>query len=196
MRLFGDYEGKGLSHLEVLYQEGERELAVLFIELLGCSVIDTPQVNDTGTTYMIVHPEPEEEDPINNVFYLSQIRAPQRDLEAVLSERMSNDAELAGALATYRSRARTTPFGIPHFGIRFPSFDSIEPVLARLENITDEDLKQRVSVRVVRPDGEQSMSGNLIQAFVYTDLIANGFFCFGQLIELQAQNEPQAMSPH
>ena len=194
MRLFGNYEGKGLSHLEVLYQEGERDLAVRFLELLGCAVVDTPQVNDTGTTYMMVHPEPLEEDPINNVFYLSQVRAPQRDLEAVLIDRMGSDAELAIVLDTYRNRARTTPFGIPHFGIRFPSFESIEPVLERLENITDEALKQRVNVKVVRPDGAQAMSSNLVQAFVYTDVIANGFFCFGQLIELQAQNEQQAMT--
>ena len=196
MRLFGDYEGKGLSHLEVLYQEGERDLAVQFLELLGCSVIDTPQVNETGTTYMIVHPEPLEEDPINNVFYLSQIRAQQRDLEAVLKARMDDDAELANVLAAYRDKARTTPHGVPHFGIRFPSFESIEPVLERLENITDEGLRRRVSVRVVRPGGEHSLSANLVQAFVYTDVIANGLFCFGQLIELQAQKEPQAMAAH
>jgi hypothetical protein len=194
MRLFGDYEGKGLSHLEVLYQEGERDLAIRFMELLGCTVIDTPQVNETGTTYMIVHPEPADDDPINNVFYLSQIRAQQRDLEAVLSNRMGEDAELTQVLDAYRHKARTTPHGVPHFGIRFPSFESIEPVLARLENIQDPALKDRVSVRVVRPGGEHALTDNLVQAFVYTDVVANGLFCFGQLIELQAQKEAQVMA--
>ena len=31
------------------------------------------------------------------------------------------------------------------------------------------------------------MSRELIQAFVYTDIIASGLFCLGQVIELQAQ---------
>jgi hypothetical protein len=31
------------------------------------------------------------------------------------------------------------------------------------------------------------MSQDLIQAFVYTDIIASGLFCLGQVIELQAQ---------
>jgi hypothetical protein len=189
MRLYENYGGVGLSHLEVLYQPGERELAVRFFELLGCSVRDTPQVNDTGTTYMIVSPDPADDDPINNTFYLSQVRPQQEQLEAVLASRIADDAELGKVVEAYRHRARTTPFGVPHFGLRFPSFESIEPVLQRLEAITDPDLARRVSVRIVRPTDPASMSGNLIQAFVYTDIVAVGLFSVGQLIELQAQKE-------
>ena len=192
MRLYGDYDGKGLSHLEVLYQEGEREIAVHFLEMLGCLVVDTPAVNDTGTTYMIVHPDPADDDPINNVFYLSQIRAQQRDLERVLGNRIRTDSELGEVLDVYRNKAQSTPHGIPHFGLRFPSFESIEPVLDRLQNIKDKDLRKRVSVQVVRPGDKHAMSDNLIQAFVFTDVIAVGLFCFGQLIELHAQKAPLA----
>lgn len=187
MGLFSGYDGKALNHLEVLYQRGERELAMDFMRLLGCIPEPTSQINDTGSSYICVFPEPNDRDPINNVFYLSEIREPHFQLEQAMKATLARDGELAGALDVYRHRATTLPYGIPHFGLRFPNFASIEPVLDALENISDPAMKGRVQVMALRPDDPRALSPDLIQAFVYTDIVANGFFCFGQVIELQAQ---------
>ena len=190
MGLYTGYNGKGLNHVEVLYQTGERALAIKFATLLGCAVVETPQVTETGSTYICVHPDPDDRDPINNVLYLSEIRPAQRDLEALLRPVLTQDAQLASALQAYRHKAENKPFGIPHFGLRFPTFDSIEPVLQRLDNNRDPDLQGRYTVRVIRPSDTDALVGDLIQAFVYTDIIATGLFPFGQVIELQAQRAP------
>ena len=187
MGLFSDYDGKGLNHVEMLYQTGERELAMSFCELLGCTVVPTDQANETGSTYICVYPDEADDDGINNVLYLSEIRPAQQQLEDALRRTLRGDAQLSSALEGYQTKARTLPFGIPHFGLRFPSFESIEPVLERLESCRDPALAKRFSVSVVRPSDPEALYGGVIQAFVFTDLIATGLFCLGQLIELQAQ---------
>jgi hypothetical protein len=48
-------------------------------------------------------------------------------------------------------------------------------------------MQGRFQVRAVRPTDPEAMTPDLIQAFVYTDIIASGLFCLGQVIELQAQ---------
>ena len=187
MGLYSSYEGKGLNHVEVLYQRGERALAMAFTRMLGCTPIETPQMNETGSTYICVHPDDDDRDGMNNVLYLSEIRAPQHDLEEGLRGSFAADAELAKLVGAYRHKAETLPYGIPHFGLRFPTFESIEPVLDRLENCTDPAMAERVKVMAIRPTDPQALSQDLIQAFVYTDIIATGLFCLGQVIELQAQ---------
>lgn len=187
MGLYTDWAGKGLNHVETLYQRGERELAMAFTRMLGCTPIDTPQKNETGSTYICVHPDDEDRDGMNNVLYLSEIRAPQYDLEQQLKRVFDADAALGEVVRAYRHRAEHLPYGIPHFGLRFPSFESIEPVLQALENSTDPAMEGRYTVMALRPDDPRALTQDLIQAFVYTDIIATGLFCLGQVIELQAQ---------
>ena len=50
MSLYSGYNGKGLNHVELLYQRGDRELAMELLQMLGCTTIPTPQVNETGST--------------------------------------------------------------------------------------------------------------------------------------------------
>lgn len=187
MGLYTGYHGKGLNHVETLYQRGERELAIAFTKMLGCTPIDTPQVNETGSTYVCVHPDDEDRDGMNNVLYLSEIRAAQHELELHMKRVIGADTALALVVDAYRHKAGTLPYGIPHFGLRFPSFESIEPVLDALENCTDPAMQGRFKVMALRPDNPKALSKDLIQAFVYTDIIASGLFCLGQVIELQAQ---------
>jgi hypothetical protein len=188
MTLYGGYEGKGLNHVELLYQHGDRELAVELMEMLGCTAIDTPQVNETGSTYICIHPDEGDQDPVNNVIYLSEIRPPHRALEDALKATIAKEKELSEVVDAYRDRARTLPYGIPHFGLRFPNFDSIEPVLECLENCANPAIAERMSVMALRPGDDAALTSDLIQAFVYTDIVATGLFCLGQVIELQAQN--------
>lgn len=185
--LYAGYKGKGLNHVELLYQTGDRELAVELLEMLGCTAVDTPQKSEMGSTYMCIHPDDNDRDPVNNVMYLSEIRPPQRALEDVLKATIVSDEALGEVVEAYRHRARTLPYGIPHFGLRFPNFDSIEPVLQRLENCDNPAMEGRLSVMALRPSDPEALTDNLIQAFVYTDIVATGLFCLGQVIELQAQ---------
>src|SRR6516162_7594738 len=102
MGLYSGYEGKGLNHVELLYQRGERQLAMDFTRMLGCTPIETPQVNETGSTYICVHPDEEDRDGMNNVLYLSEIRAAQHDLEQGLKKSFAVDADLAALVEAYR----------------------------------------------------------------------------------------------
>ena len=60
-------------------------------------------------------------------------------------------------------------------------------MLQALENCTDPAMQGRFTVMALRPDDPRALSKDLVQAFVYTDIIATGLFCLGQVIELQAQ---------
>jgi hypothetical protein len=185
--LLTDYPGRLLNHVEILYQRGERELAKQFFELLGCTIVDTETDSGTGSSILYVYPEPTCQDRMNNVVYLSEIREPQWELERVLAARRADDPELRDAIAAYDRKARTNPHGITHFGLRYPSFEALEVVIARLEHELPPAMAGRVSVTAVRPGDPRSMTDELIQAFVRTDVVCAGLFPFGQLIELQAQ---------
>jgi hypothetical protein len=190
MNQIAEYPGGLLNHLETLYKPGDRALAIELVEALGCVTADTGQPNDTGSTYIYVHPNPSDRNRINNVLYLSEMRAEQVQLEQALANSVARDAALRSAVEVYREKARNKPYGIPHFGLRYPSFESIEPVLERLENGTSAALRERISLRVIRPDDPIALTPDLIQAFVYTDVLASGVFLLGQVIELQAQKSP------
>ena len=166
----------------MLYRPGERDLAAEFFRVLGCTC--ETKLHDT---YAFAFIEDSDKDVINNVLYLSEIRPEQAALEEALLSALSRDDALAQGLKGYLEKRRTRPHGIPHFGIRYPSFAAIEEVIERLENLGG-PLKGRVEGPVVaRPGDPQSMTDDLIQAFVATDVAFSGLATLGQLIELQAQ---------
>lgn len=187
-----EYRGRLLNHVEILYQRGERDLALLFFETLGCTVVDTARDSGTGSTIVCVYPEATEQDRLNNVIYLSEVREAQWELERILAERLHGDGELRAAVEHYDAKARRAPHGITHFGLRYPSFEDLEAVIDRLEHRLPPALEGRVAIDPVRPDDARSMTDELIQAFVRTDVVCAGLFPFGQLIELQAQRAPSA----
>jgi hypothetical protein len=180
-----EYKGRLLNHVEVLYPRGERDLAVALFEALGCKV-----VSKEGSSYALVFPEPGEQDRNNNVLYLSEVRDLQWELEQVIEDRVQTDSDLRQAIERYDTKARTQPHGIPHFGLRYPSFADVEAAIDRLENHLPPELKGRVTVETIRPDDPRCMNPSLIQAFVRTDVVCVGLFPFGQLIELQGQRAP------
>jgi hypothetical protein len=182
-----DYHGRLLNHVEILYQRGERDLAVRLFTLLGCTIVDTARDSGMGSTIICVYPEESEQDRLNNVIYLSEVRDAQWQLEQVLARRLRDDAELRTAVERYDAKARCSPHGITHFGLRYPGFEELEVVIDRLEHDLPAELEGRVTVDPVRPDDPRSMTDELIQAFVRTDVVCAGLFPFGQLIELQAQ---------
>jgi hypothetical protein len=185
--LLTDYPGRLVNHIEILYQRGERELAKQFFSFLGCTIVDTQTGSGTGSSILFVYPEPTCQDRMNNVVYLSEVRQPQYELEQILNARVAEDAELRDAIAKYDHKARNEPHGVTHFGLRYPTFDDLEVVIARFENELPEAMQGRVEITPVRPGDPRSFTDELIQAFVRTDIVCAGLFPFGQLIELQAQ---------
>lgn len=184
-----DYPGVMLNHLEVLYKPGERELAVALMTALGFEVADYDKVSSSGQSYLFIHLEPTDLDTINNIFYLSEARAEQLELEEALQSARQSDARLGAACDGYINKALTKPHGIPHAGIRFSSFESLEVVLDRLKVAAEGELKGRIDLTVIAPGDPGSMSDKLLQAFLYTDVVASGLFGLGQVFELQGQRQ-------
>jgi hypothetical protein len=187
MNSIADYPGALLSHLETLYRPGERDLATDLVEALGCTVADTGFKGDGVDTFLAVHPNPEDRDPQKNVFYMSQVRPEQLLVEERLKEFSNADVEFAALLEGYRQAARTKPFGVPHFALRYTSRQEIEAVATRIESLSNKNLKHRIHLRIFYPGDEDVAVGTLIQGFIYQDIVVSGSFLMGQIIELQAR---------
>jgi hypothetical protein len=182
-----DYRGNLFSHVAAVYRPGERDLAVEFVEALGCVAADTRGMSDSGSPFISVHPNPHDRDPLNNVFYLSEMMPQQWALERALIARLESDPALREVHRAYGDTALASPASVPHFALNFPSMAAIEPVLERLASGLRPELAGRVSTRVFRPGDPGAMGKDCTIAFVYTDIIVSGIGGFGQLIELQGR---------
>lgn len=186
MNRIADYEGNLLNHIEALYRPGERDIAIRLAEALGCAISDTGFKGDGVETFLAVHPNPEDRNMENNAFYMSPMRPEQQAMEARLKRLSEDDVELAATLADYRTVARTMPFGVPHFALRYPSADAVREVAEALTPLAS-ILGDRLNVRIFWPSDADAAVGRLVQGFVYQDVIVSGSFLYGQLIELQSQ---------
>ena len=186
MKTIADYQGKLLNHVEALYRPGERALAIELVEALGCAVSDTGFKGDGVDTFLAVHANPDDRNMQNNVFYISEMRPEQQALEARLKLFSETDTEFAALLASYREQALTKPFGVPHFALRYTSSKAVEDAEARVNELKAK-VKDRLHLRVFRPGDADVAVGNLIQGFLYQDVVVSGSFLMGQLIELQTQ---------
>ena len=187
MAQVSDYTGNLLSHVAAVYRPGERDLAVEFVEALGCAAADTPGMAASGSPYVSVHPNPDDRDPINNVFYLSLMMPQQLVLEQALKLGMEANPALRDAAKAYREIMLAEPASTAHFALNFPSMEALEPVLERLANGLRPELAERVSVKVIRPGDPGSFGNDCTIAFIYTDVIASGVGSFGLMIELQGR---------
>jgi len=118
-----------LSHIEVTYRPGDRQLAIDLFGALGCKIYDTETPSLTGASYISAHPDPGDRG-LDNVLYISEMTDQQCALEAVLREKVEADADLRAAREAYRSLAGEKPFGLCHIAIRYPDFETLEGVLA------------------------------------------------------------------
>lgn len=186
MNRIADYDGTLLSHVESLYRPGERQLAIELVEALGCVVSDTGFKGDGVDTFLAVHPNPDDRDVQNNAFYMSQIRPEQLAVEERLQLVTATDPVLAAAMADYREAARTKPFGVPHFALRYRSRKSIEAAETRLKAGLIPRLKDRLHLRVFYPGDADAAVGTSVQGFLHQDVVVSGSFLMGQIIELQS----------
>lgn len=185
MNSIGDYSGNLLNHIEALYRPGERDLALALVEALGCSVSDTGFSGDGPETFLAIHPNPADPDIRSNAFYISPMRPEQQALEARFSSLARDDDELRGALEAYRGTARTLPFGVSHFGLRYASEDELKHAFAEVGTRLSGQLGDRLHLRLFDPEAGERAGATVVQAFVYQDVIVSGSFTYGQLIELQ-----------
>ena len=186
MNRIADYRGTLLNHVETLYRPGERELAIELAEALGCVVTDTGFKGDGVDTFLAAHPNPEDQDMQNNAFYMSQIRPEQLALEERLKQIGEQDQVLAAALEAYRGAARSKPFGVPHFALRYMSREAVAATEARIRATLMPKLKDRLHLRVFYPGDADAAVGKSVQGFLYQDVVVSGSFLMGQIIELQS----------
>jgi hypothetical protein len=180
-----------LNHAEVFYAPGERALARDLFRALGCRVLDPREEegpSDLGPAagpYLIVFVDPESEDLIDNVLYASEVAPEQWAFEEALRARLSSDAALRDRFAAYQENFARYPQGMTHLGVAMNEAQ-LEAAIARLTS--DCAFAGRLRVRgPFRPGEPGSVDARVIQAFVYTDILASGLITAGQQIELQAR---------
>jgi len=122
----------------------------------------------------------------NNAFYMSQIRLEQLLVEERLKQVVAQDQALAEAMESYRQVARSKPFGVPHFSLRYKSRKSIEAAEARLKSGLLARLQDRAHLRIFYPEDADAAVGISVQGFLYQDVVVSGSFLMGQIIELQS----------
>jgi hypothetical protein len=174
-----------LSHVEAIYRPGDRQLAIGLFEALGCKTIETETMSPAGSTYISVHPDPNDRSH-DNVLYLSEMPAEQHGLEEVLRRKIDADSELSAAREVYRGFANQRPFGLSHVALRYPSFESLERILDGIEDRLTPEMKSRTTLKIFHPGDSEEIGWDSIQAFVYTDIAVAGISAFGQVIELAA----------
>ncbi|MCU1396205.1 MAG: hypothetical protein JWM34_4633 [Ilumatobacteraceae bacterium] len=165
-----------LTHVELLDAPGERELAIELFALLGCDPVDR------GGTFFTAFIDPVVRDYSTNVFYASEVDAEQSALEQAMI------TQLGAARDDYVAAMRVSPQRSTHFGFRVPDEPSLDAVLERVRRAAVEHprLAGRVAVdHVYRPGDPGAIAPNMVQAFVWTDVVAAGLLCLGQHIEVQ-----------
>ncbi len=188
MTVIADYTGTLLSHIQLHYRAGERDLAIELSEALGCAITDTGmEINPVGNL-LAIHPNPDDRNFRNNVLYISQMPPEQEVLEGELLRSSAEDGRLGDSLAKYRSMARRRPFGAPHFAVRYESPEAVERVAERLDPLAKK-LGDRVNLRLFRPGDPDAIGNDPLTGFLDQDILVSGAFLFSQLIELQTQRQ-------
>ncbi len=163
---------RGITHVELLYRPGERQLAGRLFGLLGCEPVDR------GGHWFTSFVDPAHRDWVSNVLYASEVGPEQWALEQALPP----EAE------QYRAAMREEPQRSTHFGFRVPTEAALDEIVARVDRAgrDDPELAGRVAVDgVFRPGDPGAVATNMVQAFVWTDVVAAGLLTLGQHIEVQ-----------
>ena len=165
-----------LNHVELVYRPTERELAKRVFEVLGCRPVDR------GGTWFTSFVDAAGADWSNNVLYASEVTPEQWAFEQTL-------ATEAPQRAAYLTRLQREPQRSCHFGIRLADAAALEAACERVREAGDDgELAGRIRLAgVFRPGDPGAVADTMVQAFVWTDVIASGLLTLGQHIELQWQ---------
>lgn len=166
-----------LTHVELLYRPGERALAQKVLRLLGCEPVDR------GGEFFTTFVDPAGvRDYANNVLYASEVRGPQWEFEKLMA------GDISAEQAAYLAALRREPQRSTHFGFRVASETALNELVDRVRRAgaDDPELVGRIAVDgVYRPGEPGSIAQNMVQAFIWTDVLAAGLLSFGQHIEVQ-----------
>jgi|SRR4051812_9853815 hypothetical protein len=187
MEMISEYRGNLLNHVETLYRPGERALAIELAEALGCTITDTGFKGDGDETFLAVHPNPDDLNPQNNAFYMSPMRPEQLALEDHLKKLSGEDAQFQSKLQQFYGVARSKPFGVPHFALRYATGKAVQAAADRVREKLGAKLGDRLHIHVFRPRDADAAVDTIVQGFLHQDVIVSGSFLYGQLIELQSQ---------
>jgi hypothetical protein len=180
MTACGRVNTRQLTHVEMLYRPGERELAKQLFELLGCKVLD--RGNRTFSACI----DPEAPDFLANVLYASEVTPEQWRVDQALAATGDNGSELADAVTSYLGLLKREPQWSFHFGLQYRERDALDATLDRIRSLDSYPLAGRVRVSgVFEPGAPGSVTDTMLQAFVWTDVVAAGLLTLGQHIELQ-----------
>ena len=169
-----------LNHVELLYRPGERDLAKRLFEVLGCRAVDR------GGTWFTAFVAADGADWSNNVLYASEVTTEQWAFEQTL---LASTGE-APERTAYLDRLRREPQRSFHFGIRMADAAALEAACERVRQAGADggELAGRVRLAgVFRPGDDGAVADTMVQAFVWTDVVASGLLTIGQHIELQWQ---------
>ena len=97
------------------------------------------------------------------------------------------NGELKDKLAQFHAVARSKPFGVPHFALRYPSGRAVQEAADRVKDKLGAKLGDRLHIHVFRPGDSDAAVDTIVQGFLHQDVIVSGSFLYGQLIELQSQ---------
>ncbi len=165
---------RSITHVEFLYAPGERDLAKEVFTVLGCQVVDR------GGVFFTAFVDPSEGDYSNNVFYASEATAEQQAFEEALR---SSAGEAAGVFAQVRRRIPQRAF---HCGFRVRDEAALEALIADVHVAAAGPLAGRIDIAgVFRPGDPAALATTMVQAFIWTDVVACGLVSLGQILEAQ-----------
>jgi len=173
-----DIAPHALNHVELVYRPMERDLARRVFEVLGCHPVDR------GGTWFTTFVAAGGADWSNNVLYASEVTPEQWAFEQALPT--GTPERLA-----YLGRLQREPQRSCHFGIRLADEATLDATCARVRQAGSEgELCGRIRLAgVFRPGDPGAVAETMVQAFVWTDVVAAGLLTLGQHIELQWQLE-------
>lgn len=184
MKQMSQYEGNFLNHMEGIYRPEDRHLAVELAEALGLVATDI-QFTENSKPILAVHPNANDKDPTNNIFFLFEMPEGQRKVVDLMAEKVAADPELRAAVDDYRAAAQQMPAIMPHFGLRYGSAAELQQVMDRIENQLSPALKERVGLFEMPAYAPIDGLPDIRQVFVRTDVFSVGAIGFEQAIELQ-----------
>jgi hypothetical protein len=169
-----------LNHVEMVHAPGDRALALELLALLGGRL----SVNPTGSPVALDIGNQIAGFPHDNALYVSEVTPRQWAFESALNNFLEAQPQLSDLRSNYVADVRTTPQTSFHFGIRYGTRDQLEERIEAIRQASETDrFRGRLELTGVYPPG--TYTNTMLQAFLYTDVIAAGLLSLGQHIELQ-----------
>jgi len=184
MKKMAEYEGGFFNHMEGVYRSEDRDLVWELVEALGM-VASEIRFTAKSRPLIAAHPNAEDRDPTNNVFFLYEMPEAQRTVLELMQRKIVEDPELHEAVESYRDMARAMPPIMPHFGLRYGTAEVLQKVMDRLEQDVRPALKKRIALFEVPAYKPIEGLPDIRQVFVRTDVFSVGAAGFEQAIELQ-----------